>query len=131
MPKEPGRKEKTTLADWITGQEVFAGFAPPTSNTTYTPNQFFDVCLPHYSRGVVRLVAYLIRRTLGWCDADGKPQEEQIQASYQDFIQRAGISREMIRHSIDEATAGGFIECVRQGRPSRPNEAAISALYQL
>src|SRR5438132_807233 len=102
MPKEPRGKEKTTLAHWMTEQEAFAGFAPPISNTTYTPNQFFDVCLPHYSRGVVRLVAYLIRRTLGWCDTDGNPQEEQIQVSYQEFIQRAGISREMIRDSIDE-----------------------------
>ena len=36
---------------------AFTGFALPTSNTTYVPNQYFDVCLPHYSRGVVRLVA--------------------------------------------------------------------------
>ena len=54
--------------------EPFTGFALPTSNTTYTPNQFFDVCLPHYPRGVVRLVAFMIRKTLGWCDEHGHPQ---------------------------------------------------------
>ena len=59
----------------------FSGFKPPTSNTTYTPNQFFDVVVPNFSRGVVRIVAYLIRKTLGWCDANGNPQEEQIQFS--------------------------------------------------
>ena len=56
----------------------FAGFAAPTSNTTFSPNQFFDACLPYSSRGVVRLVAYLIRKTLGWCDSHGIPQQEII-----------------------------------------------------
>ena len=65
----------------IPGVLSFSGFKPPTSNTTYTPNQFFDVVLPNFSRGVVRIVAYLIRKTLGWCDANGNPQEEQIQFS--------------------------------------------------
>ena len=72
--------------------EPFRGFALPTSNTTYTPNQFFDVCLNHCSRGCVRLVAFLIRKTLGWCDAEGNPQSELHLVSYSDFEQ-AGISR--------------------------------------
>ena len=76
----------TNLADVGENQAPtrFAGFALPTSNTTYTPNQFFDVCLPHQSRGVVRLVGYMIRKTLGWCDAHGNPQEQIIPVSYQD-----------------------------------------------
>src|SRR5436853_7912170 len=90
----------------------FRGFAAPTSNTTYTPNQFFDVCIPNYSRGCVRLVAYMIRKTLGWCDANGHPQEEQIHTSYQDLVTHAGISRPMIRTALDEAVAGGFIRGV-------------------
>lgn len=109
----------------------FEGFAPPTSNTTYTPNQFFDVCLPHYSRGVVRLVAYMIRKTLGWCDADGNPQEDQILVSYQDLVEHAGISRDMIRRALDEAIEGRFIQCVRQGRPKSAHSPAITGLYEL
>lgn len=112
-------------------QGTFQGFAPPTSNTTYTPNQFFDVCLPHYSRGVVRLVAYMIRKTLGWCDADGNPQEDTILVSYQDLVNRAGISRDMIREAINEAIAANFIRCVRKGRPKSTNKPAITALYEL
>jgi len=111
--------------------EVFKGFAPPTSNTTYTPNQFFDVCLPYYSRGVVRLVAYMIRKTLGWCDAHGNPQEDQILVSYQDLVEHAGISRDMIRRAIDEAIEGRFITCVRKGCPSGRGSRAVSALYEL
>src|SRR2546421_5359202 len=88
----------------------FAGFALPTTNTTYTPNQFFDVCLPHSSRGVVRLVAFMLRKTLGWCDANGLPQAEQHTVSYAD-LERAGISREMIRQALTEAIEGHFIRC--------------------
>jgi hypothetical protein len=109
----------------------FFGFAAPTSNTTFTPNQFFDACLPYGSRGMVRLVAYLIRKTLGWCDTEGNPQEEQISVSYRELITKAGISRDMVRQSLDEAVAGHFIECVREGRANAPGEAGQSARYQL
>src|SRR5437660_11985463 len=81
----------------------FLGFALPTSNTTYTPNQFFDVCLPHRSRGCVRLVAYLIRKTLGWCDEDGNPQQEQHAITYRALESKDGVSRAMIRPTIDAA----------------------------
>src|SRR6186997_415280 len=80
---------------------IFHGFKPPTSNTTYTPNQFFDVVIPHFSRGVVRIVGYLLRKTLGWCDANGNPQEEEIEASYGELERKAGVSRDMIRSALD------------------------------
>ena len=51
----------------------FQGFEPLTGNFLYCPNQFFEVCLPNYSRGVVRLVAFMLRKTLGWLDKDGNP----------------------------------------------------------
>ncbi len=109
----------------------FAGFAAPTSNTTYTPNQFFDICLRHSSRGVVRLVGYLIRQTLGWCDADGNPLRERVQISYRELEEKAGISRNMIRKCLDEALASQFIECVQAGKASTAHSRAVSAHYQL
>lgn len=110
---------------------TFRGFRPPTSNTTYTPNQFFDVVIPHFSRGVVRIVGYLIRKTLGWCDANGNPQEEQIEASYSELEHKAGISRDMIRSALDDALNGHILECVREGRPKLAHDAGQSALYAL
>lgn len=68
------------------------GFHPPTSNTTYTPNQFFDVCLPNCSRGTLRLIGFMLRKTLGWCDANGNPQREQILISYNELIKYSGIA---------------------------------------
>lgn len=109
----------------------FVGFAAPTSNTTYTPNQFFDVCLPHSSRGVVRLVGYLIRMTLGWCDSEGNPREEQIVVSHHDLIARAGISRDQVRLALDEAVASHFVDCVQAGQANTAGEAGHSACYQL
>src|SRR5438105_500865 len=111
-------------------QQPFVGFNLPTSNTTYTPNQFFDVCLPHYSRGVVRLVAFMIRKTLGWCDAQGRPQAEQHAVSYAD-LEEAGISREMIRSSIDQAIKGHFIRCVRRPSAKTAGISSVTGLYEL
>jgi len=134
MAYEP-EKLTPTRPEWLPQgfglAEPFLGFSPPTSNTTYTPNQFFDTVLPYSSRGVVRLVAYMIRKTLGWCDRDGNPQEELILVSYQDLITHAGISREMIRQAVDEAIAANFIRCVRPGRASGANLSAVKALYEL
>ena len=107
------------------------GFHPLTSNTTYTPNQFFDVCIPHYSSGVVRLVAFMIRKTLGWCDREGNPQESQIVVSYNELINHAGIGRARIQEAISEAISAKFIRCIRKGQPSRKGESAITALYEL
>ena len=77
---------------------IFTGFTSPTSNTTYTPNQFFDVCLPNHSRGVVRLVGYMIRKTLGWCDANGNPQHETVTFSYGDLKLQFVFSCYLIKH---------------------------------
>jgi len=110
---------------------TFKGFRPPTSNTTYTPNQFFDVVIPHFSRGVVRIVAYLLRKTLGWCDVNGNPQEEQIEVSYSELEHKAGVSRDMIRQALDDAIDGQLIECLREGRAKIAHDAGQSALYAL
>lgn len=113
------------------GRPFFLGFAPPVSNTTYTPNQFFDVVLRHSSRGTARLVAYLVRKSLGWVDATGAPQEERIRVSYIDLIEHAGISRDMIKRSVDEAIRAGYINCVRPGRAKTRGKNTVSALYEL
>jgi hypothetical protein len=109
----------------------FAGFRPPTSNTTYTPNQFFDAVMPVASRGCLRIVGYLIRKTLGWCDADGNPQEEQIQVSYSELERKAGVGHSMIRAALDEALAGHFVECVQAGKAKASGDNGQAAFYSL
>src|SRR5436305_383906 len=136
MPRAAHHPGIPTSPDWLPGRspspsEAFAGFALPTSNTTYTPNQFFDVCLPHCSRGTVRLVAFLIRKTLGWCDAEGRPQAEQHAVSYADFIERVGISRDMVKSAVEEAVNAHFIRCVRPPQGKAAGKAGASGLYEL
>ena len=110
---------------------TFPGYPPPTSSTTYTPNQFFDVVLPNSSRGVVRIVGYMLRRILGWSDAEGKPREPQLSFSYSELIERANVSRSMIREAIEEAIAKNFIRCIREPQPNLLGQRAVSGLYEL
>ena len=110
---------------------AFRGYAPPTSSTTYTPNQFFDVVLPSASRGCLRLVAYLIRKTLGWSDANGNPQNPEATISYRELEKCAGIGRGRVKEAIDEAIACQFVECLRFGKPHQAGDEGYSALYSL
>ena len=111
--------------------EPFPGFAPPTSNTTYTPNQFFDVVLPYASRGTVRLIAYMLRKTLGWCDIEGNPQEPEVVLPYRQLEKCGGIGHSSIREAIEEALTAHYIVCVRPGSASSYGLASFSALYEL
>ena len=69
----------------------FVGFAPLQSNATYCPNQFFDLVLPHFSRGVVRLVGYVLYRTFAWSDRDGRPMRSQHQIAYRELATRRRV----------------------------------------
>lgn len=109
----------------------FAGFAALQSNTTYCPNQFFDLVLPHFSRGVVRLVGYIIYRTFAWSDRDGRPINEQHPISYRELIEHAGISRGALRQAIDEAERANLIYRVRQGQAACAGAAAESSVFEL
>lgn len=97
----------------------FAGFEPLNANYIYTPNQFLDLCLPYCSRGVVRLVGYMLRRTLGWLDSSGEPIEQDIAVPYRELINEARISRGAIRPALDEAVKAGFLVCTQAGRAKR------------
>lgn len=109
----------------------FQGFTELDANFLYCPNQFLDICLPHSSRGVIRLVAYLLDQTLGWLDPQGNPIAQNISVSYRQLIDSAGISRGAIRVAIDEAIESGFIRCVRDGKPAGVGESAEHAAFAL
>ncbi len=111
--------------------KTFAGFEQLTANFLYCPNQFFDVCLPNCSRGTVRLVAYLLRRTLGWLDQNGEPIEREISVSYSELVTQARISRGAIRVALDEASSAGFITCTRKGSAKSSGDRGQSAEYAL
>ena len=111
--------------------DVFNGFEPLSSNYLYCPNQFFHVCLPHVSRSVLRLVAYMLDQTLGWLDADGNPRSQNISVSYQQLVDRAGLGRGGIRPAIDEAIERKFIRRVREGRAAAAGENGEQGAFAL
>ena len=78
----------------------FEGFEPLKSNYVFCPNQFFDVCLKSKSRGMVRIIAYVIRQSLGWLDENGQPINETVKVSYRDLIEKAGVSRGAIGKAL-------------------------------
>ncbi len=122
---------KNKNSSFLNSQKEFVGFQPPTSNTTYTPNQYFDVCMPNYSRGVVRLVGYMLRKTLGWCDVNGKPQETIIPISYENIIKEANISRRALKQAIEEAVKGNFVRFVRIPKPKRRGKNFVTGLLEI
>jgi len=112
-------------------RQTFAGFQSLDANYIYCPNQFLDVCLPHCSRGAVRLVAYILRQTLGWLDENGKPLTQDISIPYLNLQQRARISTRAIPAAIAEAESGGFIECVIPGAANADGQRGQTGCYKL
>ena len=110
---------------------VFQGFQPLDANYVYCPNQFFDICLKSNSRGMVRIVAYILRQTLGWFDENGQPINQTVKVSYRDLIEKAGVSRGAIRPAIQRAEAIGFIKCCVQPTPNVKSKSSQTAEYTL
>lgn len=110
---------------------AFAGFHPLIANYLYCPNQFFDICLKSNSRGMVRIVAYVLRQTIGWLDKNGQPINEQIKVSYRDLIEKAGVSRGAIGPALQRAVAAGFIKCCVAGNAKANGQSSQTAEYSI
>lgn len=126
-----GLRELHTAVGKKSEPPSFQGFAALQSNTTYCPNQFFDLVLPYFSRGVVRLVGYILYRTFAWSDRNGRPINEQHPISYRELIEQAGISRGALRQVIDEAVQANLIQRVRHGRAACAGAVAESSVFEL
>lgn len=109
----------------------FRGFQPLSANFIYTPNQFLDLCLPNCHLNTVRLVGYMLRRTLGWLDNEGNPIEELISIPYRELQCEAGMSRGLIGKSIEEALDLGFISHTRLGMRKQQGRAAVNNEFVL
>ena len=112
-------------------KQSFPGFEPLTGNFLYCPNQFLDICLPNSSRGTARIVAYVLRQTLGWLDEDGNPINERVRVSYSDFVKKAGVSKGSIHAAVNEAIAAGYLVQCEIGAPNSAGSAGRSSEYAL
>ena len=109
----------------------FSGFDPLVANYIYCPNDFLEVCLRHESRCVVRIVAYILRQTLGYLDKNGNPVKQNISVSYLDIVRFAGVSIRSIRKALDRAIEAGYIECVTPGRKKSRGQSGRVGEYRL
>ena len=80
---------------------------------------------------MVRIVAYILRQTIGWLDKDGMPINQQIKVSYRDLIEKAGVSRGAIGPAIQRAVAMGFIECRIEGKSKTEGQTSQTAEYAI
>ena len=112
-----------------TPSTLLAGFQKP--NEVLTPNHFFDVCLPHASIQVSRVVSYLIHETLGYTKDDGDPFRERFRASYKQIADEAGLPPSAVKKALDQAVEGRFLNRLRSAVPSSKGQAAQSGEYEL
>lgn len=109
----------------------FTGFESLQASHVYLFNQFFDVCLPNYSRGTVRIVASVLRQTLGWLDKEGNPIRQDVTVTYRDLTQKAGVSRGAITQALQDAVAGNFLICTQRANESAAGKSSQTAAYRL
>jgi hypothetical protein len=110
---------------------VFQGFPEFRSNVLYCPKQFFTVVVPHSSVNCIRVVSYMLRKTLGWVDETGEPIEERHAFSYRELEQAAGVSHSRLAEALEEASGGRFIRRTQKARVQTQGVRAQSAAYEL
>ena len=110
---------------------AFAGFTRPTANFVRTPNQYLDLCLPHCSIHVARLVGFMIRETIGWTRKNGEPRRSKVSVTYSELVKHARISRAKLRGALDEAMDHHFIRCVKRPKQQVAGRRAETGVYEL
>jgi len=73
----------------------------------------------------------MIRKTLGWSDAHGRPLEEEHRFTWNHLIQHAGIARGSVSKAIREALRGKFIEQKEIAKPKTHGNRFQSSVFTL
>ncbi len=130
MPNRLNRDLGTSLPSARTELQ-FRGFPEFRSNVLYCPKQFFTVVIPNSSVNCIRVVAHMLRKTLGWVDENGDPIQEQHEFSHRDLEQAAGVSHSRLNEALDDALKFNFIRRVQKARVQIQGVRAKSAAFEL
>ena len=130
MPKPPDRDSGSPFPT-VRTEPQFRGFPEFRSNVLYCPKQFFTVVVPNSSVNCIRVVAHMLRQTLGWVDEDGEPIQEQHEFSYRDLEHVAGVSHSRLSEALDDALKFNFIRRVQKARVQIQGVRAKSAAFEL
>ena len=79
----------------------------------------------------MRLVGYALRKVLGWVDTHGQPIREQLQFTYRELIEQAGVARDSIVAALDEAIERRCLRCVQRPQPDALQQPGRSGIYEL
>jgi hypothetical protein len=112
-------------------ESQFRGFPEFRSNVLYCPKQFFTVVVPNSSVNCIRIVSYMLRKTLGWVDESGEPIQERHEFSYRDLEQAAGVSHSRLREAVADALKSNFIRRIHKARVQTQGVRAQSGSYEL
>ena len=96
-------------------QKDFDGFERPDASFIMCPNEFLDLVVPNQSLGCIRLVAFVLYETLRWINEDGTPNTQEIEFSFNDLVNKAGISRGAASMAKQEAIDANFLDVVEAG----------------
>ena len=110
---------------------IFPGFADFRSNVTFVPIQFFTVVIPNSSLGTIRIVGYMLRKVLGWVDEHGDPTCERLAFSYEELVNKAGVSRSAVVDAIEEAVEGRFLRRLPPAKGQNGRNQVEGAVYTL
>lgn len=102
----------------------FNGFRSLTANFTTVPNQYFDRVVGHYHPCVERVVAILIRATLGWEDPDTGERRLEAELALSDFV-RPELSESSARRGIAGAIEAGFVMQTLEATTREPARYAL------
>ena len=109
----------------------FRGFPEFRSNVLYCPKQFFTVVVPNSTVNTIRVVAHMLRKTLGWVDEDGNPIQEKHEFSHRDLEQVAGVSHSRLSEALADALKFNFIRRAQKARVQIEGVRARSAAFEL
>ena len=105
----------------------FKGFYVGEGRRTWTPNDFLYVVVPNEPLNVIKVVAVILRNTIGWSYKAGH-RRQQVQLGYRDLHRLTGIaSPARLTEALSRAIAGNYIEQVRAGCFDRAGGAASAA----
>lgn len=110
---------------------MFKGFPEFRSNVLYCPKQFFTTVIPHSPVNCIRLVSYMLRKTLGWVDETGEPLQERHEFSYRELEANAGVAQSRLGEALELAMGSHFIRCVQKARMQAQGVRARSAAYEI
>ena len=103
---------------------TFTGFKSLRANFTAVPNQFFDRVVGHYHPCVERVIAILIRSTLGWEDPDTGERRLEAELALSDFV-RPQLCESSARKGIAGAIEAGFITQTMAATTRQPARYAL------